>query len=259
MLNENKEWIVRTPSAKQPALRLFALPYAGGAASIYREWAKMLPQGVELCAIQLPGRESRLFDTPYTSIHPLTDKLCEVIQPLLDVPYALFGHSMGALIAFEAARKLQAAGKPPLHLFVSAQSAPHRRQVPEEPRHLLPDDRFIDKLRTMEYTPEEVLRNHELMQLLLPMLRADFGVCDTYAYTPGEKLRCPVSAYGGLEDKGVGQELVAAWGECTEGLFTMRMVPGGHFFIHPERELLTADIAATLQLAARGLMAGQPG
>ncbi|AFC30326.1 GrsT [Paenibacillus mucilaginosus 3016] len=245
MSNDSK-WLVRTPSVQRPVMRLFTLPYAGGSASIYREWAKNLPQSIEVVSIQLPGRESRLFETPYMTLEPMMERICEVIRPLLDVPYALFGHSMGALIAYETARRLQAEGLPPAHLFASAQSAPHRRKQAEELRHLLPDDLFIDKLRSLEYTPEEVLRNRELMELLLPMLRADFSVCDTYRFTPGELLRCPVSAFGGYGDKGISQASLEAWGECTEGSFTLRMVEGDHFFIHPQKDLLTAEIAAKL-------------
>ncbi|WP_426454321.1 thioesterase II family protein [Paenibacillus sp. S-38] len=245
----DSKWIVRTSSTERPVFRLFTLPYAGGSASIYREWAKSLPQSIEVCSIQLPGRESRLFETPYMTLQPMMEKICEVIRPLLDIPYALFGHSMGALIAYETARRLQSEGHPPVHLFVSAQSAPHRRKPAEELRHLLPDDRFIEKLRSLEYTPEEVLRNRELMELLLPMLRADFSVCDTYRFTPGEQLQCPVSAFGGDADKGISLESLEAWGECTEDGFSLRMVQGDHFFLHPYKDVLTADIADKLLTA----------
>ncbi len=146
--------------------------------------------------MQLPGRESRLRDPCFTGLEPLV----QALPPYLDMPYAFFGHSLGALIGFELARALVRESRPgPVHLFVSDHSAP-QIQNPDPPIHQLPEPDFIKKLRHLNGTPGEVLQHAELMALLLPVLRADFAINETYVYIPGSLLDCPISAFGGLQD-----------------------------------------------------------
>ena len=239
-------WITCPKPNSQAVLRLFCFPYAGGSASIFREWPTILPQEIEVCPVQLPGREERLLEKPFDRIEPLVQTLGEAIQLYLDKPFALFGYSMGSLLCFELARYLRAAGGPnPVHVLVASHRAPH---LPDRHPQLydLPQPEFLQKLRTLNGTSEEVLRHEELMQLLLPMLRADFALSEMYTYSPGEPLACPLSAFGGLRDKEVNYSEIAAWEEHTSVAFTMRMFPGDHFFLQSDRTLLIRAIVTEL-------------
>ncbi|MCS6845860.1 MAG: thioesterase II family protein [Caldilineales bacterium] len=213
-------------------VRLFCFPYSGAAASVYYPWADLLPPNIEVCPVQLPGHGTRLREPLATRLAPQVEALAAGLAPAFDRPFAFFGHSMGALLSFELARYLRRTGRPgPVHLFVSGHGAPH---LPDRnpPLHALPDDQFVAKLRELNGTPEEVLRHQELLQLLIPVLRADFAVCETYVYQPEPPLACPISAYGGLGDGYVNREELAAWREQTTGPFALRMFPGDHFYLN---------------------------
>jgi len=230
-------WIVFRKSKPNARFRLFCFPYAGGGASIYRSWSEDLPE-IEVCPVQLPGRESRLREKPFTHISNLVEAAAEALLPHLNMPFALFGHSMGALISFELIRHLRRLkGPSPVHFFVSAHRAP---QIPDldPPIHQLPDAELMENLRELNGTPEAVLQNAELMQMLLPLLRADFGVCETYAYADEEKLDCPISVFGGLEDREVTSEDLNKWRDQTHGAFKQRMLPGNHFFLQDAKKTL---------------------
>jgi surfactin synthase thioesterase subunit len=225
---------------------MFCLPYAGGGASIYRGWGASLPADVEVCPVQLPGRESRMREAPIVRSGPLTQAIADALQPYMNLPFVFFGHSMGAALGFELARELRRRGQPlPLHLFVSGRRAP---QVParEEPIWDLPEPEFLVKLRELNGTPEEVLQHEELMKLLIPILRADFQVNETYEFTPGEPFDFGISAFGGLGDEDVTRDDVAAWQEHTRGRFRMRMLPGDHFFIHGSKDMVLEAVARDL-------------
>jgi surfactin synthase thioesterase subunit len=241
-------WLPRSRRGGDDPVRLFCLPYAGGGASIFRRWSEEFPPGIEVCPIHLPGREGRLAEPAFTDVKPLVARLADVLDPYLDRPFALFGHSMGAVIGFELARQLARRGQPtPAHLFVSASRAP---QLPRrgEPIHALPEPAFLDALRRMAGTPELVLRDAELVQLMLPALRADFELVETYRYQAGPALSCPISAFGGAGDDLVRWSELASWAELTGGPFAIRMLPGNHFF-------LSDPVArpALIQLLVRGL------
>lgn len=235
---------------------MFCFPYAGGGASAYRGWAGSLPPDVEVCPVQLPGRESRLREAPFERPEPLIKATADALQPYFkDLPFVFFGHSMGAMISFELARELRRRGQAlPLHLFVSGRRAP---QVPdlEEPIHALPEPEFIVKLRELNGTPEEVLQHAELMKLLIPVLRSDFAVNETYVYTEEEPLDPGISCFGGLGDKEVSRDDCAVWKEQTRGRFRLRMLPGDHFFIHGAKDMVlesvARDLAEVLQAAPR--------
>jgi medium-chain acyl-[acyl-carrier-protein] hydrolase len=227
-------------------MRLFCFPYAGGSAAIYRRWHEEFPPDVEVCAIQLPGRGGRLQETLQTSLGPLVEKLAPAIVDYLDKPFAFFGHSMGALIGFELARRLRAAQDVrPAHLFISGRSAPQLENR-TAPIHDLPEAELLEKLRELNGTPREVLENPELMRLMLPMLRADFSLCETYAYSRQRPLECPITAFGGWHDREVSRESLSKWSEQTEAAFVLRMLPGDHFFLNAYRPLLVETISREL-------------
>ena len=240
-------WVVfprPTPGAR---MRLFCFPYAGGGASIYYSWPRALPPEVELCSVQLPGRESRLMETPYAAMPELVEKLYEVLLPFFDRPFAFFGHSNGAIMAFELTRLLRRRGKPmPLHFFPSGRPGP---QIPDPnpPIHALPEADFHRELRRFKGTPEEVLQNAEIMQLITPMLRADFSLSETYRYTPEPPLDLPISAYGGRTDDEVSEEEVSGWREQTTAAFEQHMFPGDHFFINGDRDAVLEVLARELR------------
>lgn len=231
-------WIVRSAPIPQPRMRLFCFPYAGGGASVFRSWSDALPEHIEICPIQFPGRENRLQEPPFTRLRPLIQTLAQVLLPHLNMPFAFFGHSMGALASFELALELRRQNAPrPVHLFVSGCRAP---QLPRTspPTHQLPDTEFIDELRRFNGTPEAVLQNSELLDIFLPLLRADLAMSETYDYVAEEPLDLPISAFGGLHDDLVSSDGLAAWQDQTRSGFTLRQFPGDHFFLIGSREAL---------------------
>jgi medium-chain acyl-[acyl-carrier-protein] hydrolase len=239
-------WIAFRRTTPRAKVRLFCLPYAGAGASVFRPWAELLPLEIELCAIQLPGREDRSRDARFTSMDPLVEALAAQLAGEFDRPFAIFGHSMGAIIAYELACVLRRKGLPdPVHLFVSGRRGP---QVPyrHEPMHHLGEAEFVEKLRRLNGTPEEVLQHPELLAYIIPTLRADFAICETYAYRGELELECPLSAFGGLHDGEVSEEDLEAWSAVTAGPFRLDQFPGDHFFLHACRPRLLAALAADL-------------
>ncbi len=224
-------WVSSRRPARTTRLRLFCFPYAGAGASIFRSWSDGLPTDVELCPIQLPGRETRLLEPPYARLSPLVEAVAEALTPLLDRPFAFFGHSLGTLIAFELARRLRELySVSPVRLIVSAGAAPqlsHRGR----PVHNLPEKEFFAELRRLNGTPLELLNHAELMEIMLPLLRADFAVYETYQYSAAPALECPISAFGGLQDARVTRADLAAWSAQTNDAFSLQMFPGDHFFL----------------------------
>jgi medium-chain acyl-[acyl-carrier-protein] hydrolase len=248
--------IVRPIPRPAARLRLFCFPYAGGSASAYRTWAGLLPDSVELCAVQLPGRENRAGEPLLTRMDDVVAMLMRDVPAFLTMPYAFFGHSMGSHIAFELARALRRKFVPgPVHLFASGRHAP---QLPDAHKaiHALPDDEFIEELRLLQGTPDEVLRHPELMQLLTPILRADFAVCETYEYRDEAPLSCPITALGGADDAEASETELAAWETQTARRFDMLMFPGNHFFLHEARREVAAAIMERLGPLVAGMSGG---
>lgn len=175
-------------------------------------------------------------EKPYNRLQALVLDLADVLDPYLqELPFAFFGHSMGALISFELARELRSRGtRSPVCLYVAGHPAPQLPN-PDPPVHDLPDSEFVAELRRLDGTPELVLEHEEMMQLLMPTLRADFAVCETYVYSPQPPLECPIVAIGGLEDTEASREELNAWRDQTERDFSLWMLYGGHFFIHNAR------------------------
>jgi medium-chain acyl-[acyl-carrier-protein] hydrolase len=236
-------WFMTRGENPRARLNLFCFPYAGGGAQIFRNWQAAFPAaaGVQVWPVQYPGRGTRLRERPFTDWGALVEELAEAVLPLTDKPFAFFGHSMGATLAFELARLLRARrGAEPRHLFISGRRAP---QVPdsEAPTYGLPDDEFIAELRRLNGTPAELLEHPELMQLMLPVIRADFSLTQTYAHTPQPPLSCPFSVFGGLRDVDVTREHLEGWCEHTTGPCSLRMFDGDHFFLlTAERKILEA-------------------
>jgi len=234
---------VSCASTPQTRLRLFCFPYAGGGGSIFRGWQDHLGAAVQVCPVQLPGRERRIAEKAFTDANLLVSAAARALRPYLDLPFALFGHSMGALICFELARYLRKEQNiQPACLFVSSRRAP---QLPSRrpPIYALPDTELIEELRHLNGTPAEVLEHQELLELMLPILRADFKVVETYHYEDQPKLNCPIIAFGGLEDEDSSRAELEAWREQTASRFSLHMIPGDHFFIHTSSRLLLKLLA----------------
>ena len=244
--NPTERWLAYREVNPRARLRLFCFPYAGGGASTYRGWGASMPAYLEVCPVQLPGRESRLRDPAFSRTELMVPELADALRPYMDLPFAFFGHSMGGLIGFELSRELRRRGQAlPLHLFVSGRRSP---QVPprEEPIYALPEPEFLDRLRELNGTPEEVLQHEELMRLLIPILRADFSINETYSYTEEEPFDFGISAFGGLGDQEITREDVEAWRQQTRGRFRVRMLPGDHFFIHGSKDLVLEAVSRDL-------------
>lgn len=219
-------------------MRLFCFPYAGGRASVFRTWPDELPAEIEFYAIELPSRGRRIKEPPITRMEPMVRGIADAIGPLLDKPFCFFGHSMGALTSFELARLLRREGRPqPSHLFVSGAKAPQVEDA-HPVKYDLPEPEFVDVLRRLNGTPGEVLENEELLQLMLPTLRADFELLQLYEYEDEPPFSFPITAFGGLQDEEVSRQDIEAWRVHTAVNFSLRNFPGDHFFLHSERTRL---------------------
>ncbi len=237
-----------TPYARQ---RLFCLPHAGGGASLFRDWHGRLPAEIELCPIQLPGRETRFGEVPYTRLADLVPALVDAIRHDLDLPFGLFGHSNGALIALAVAQHLRRDRLPtPCLLVVSAHRAPHPPEL-EPPRHRLPDDELLQELKRLDGTPPALFEHPEMVRLLLAVYRADLELGETRGPELDGPLSCPIAAYGGGTDPEVTADDLDAWRRHTLADFRRRLFAGGHFYIRTAAPALLASLAADLTEASR--------
>ena len=213
---------------------------------MYSGWPDLLPDKIELIAVQLPGREDRVFEQPFTRLDRLVRTLAQAARIYLDKPFAIFGHSVGALIAFELARELCGRfGAPIRHLFVSASPAP--QTICDAPTiHASATPEFKEALRRLEGTGPEILENEEIMELLLPALRADFRLSEEYVYRQQEPLPCSITAFGGAADPRVTAADLEGWRIHTSGKFSISIVEGGHFFVTETPRTVAGAIAAEL-------------
>ncbi len=232
----NNKWIVTHP-APYPKLRLFCFPYAGGGASVFREWKNRLGPEIEICAVQLPGREQRINETPFKDLEQATQSLCDVLTPHLNMPFAFFGHSLGGLLAFSLCRELRRRSLPsPQCLMVSACRPPH---VPEpRPIYHLPNADFANALRRYAGTPAEVLDNKDIMALPLPLLRADFILAEAFQGSEEPPLDVRLAAFCGTEDPDAPESIMSQWKIHTSGDFSQISILGNHFFLHGARDEL---------------------
>jgi medium-chain acyl-[acyl-carrier-protein] hydrolase len=240
-------WLLRPRPVAGARFRLFCFPFAGVGPSVYRPWLDALPGEVEARLVQLPGREGRWRETPQTRLEVIAPALTDALRPELDMPFAFYGHSLGALVAFEVTRRLRALGAPmPAHLFVAAHRGPHLPNPHPEMRHLA-DDAFVTELRRRyDGIPQAVLDNPELLELMLPCLRADFEAYETYQHLSEPPLSCPISALGGEHDRYVRPAEIAGWRDQTTGRFRMRILPATHFFVQSERDRVIGAIVEDL-------------
>jgi len=228
-------WVICPQPRPQASLRLFCFTYAGGGTTFFRSWGQLFPDSVEICPIRLPGRESRLRETPCTSISQIVSLLMDEMRPFLDKPFAFYGHSMGGIVAYEMARALQSRRLPqPKHLLVSGCRAPHVPD-PDPPIYHLSDDEFIPAIGRLNGTPAAVLENKELLALMIPILRADFEAIERYEYQDGPSLSCSITAVSGDADPKAGRDDMLAWGQHTTGKFSHHERAGDHFFIHQDQ------------------------
>lgn len=242
------QW-VGLPSDGAASLRLLCFGHAGSGAAFFRPWRDALLPDVEVCPVLLPGRESRITDRPFRAMEDLLDPLVEGLFPQLDRPYAIFGHSVGAAIGYEVARRLvDEPGRAPVGLLVSGRRAP---QIPLDTpqRHLSDDTSFLNSIADMGGTPPEILRRLDLMRLFMPTLRADFQLNETYRWRPGPPLPCPIVALTGDQDTQVSVVQMRGWQLLTCGGFSLRVFPGDHFYLAGPRP----DVAAALRADLRRL------
>ena len=239
-------WFVKEKTLTDPRLRLFCFSYAGGSSRVFAGWQERFGDDLEVVAVETPGRGRRFGQALISDLKVLTNELSGAILPLLDRPFAFFGHSNGALLAYELTRSIKRnCLLLPRALFISGKRAP---QMPrdERPLHGLPDDEFIEALKRYNGTPAEVLTNQELLQVFLPILRADFCLGETYRHELDEKLKVDVVLYGGKGDAIVPESDLLAWREVFDGEIEYQSFDGDHFFIHHSRDDVIASMKEKL-------------
>ncbi|MFE6525379.1 thioesterase II family protein [Streptomyces sp. NPDC057794] len=222
-------WIRRFRPSPDAAGRLVCFPHAGGSASFYVPVADALSPGVDVLAIQYPGRQDRRNEPGPASVAELADGVAAALAGWDDRPLTFFGHSMGALVAFETARRMERTGAGPVRLFASGRRAPSRTR--DEHVHTLDDDGVVAELRALAGTDAKVLQDEELLRMVLPAIRSDYRAVETYRCEPGARLRCPVTVLTGDADPRTSLEEARAWSGHTEGDCDVRVFSGGHFFL----------------------------
>jgi len=242
---EHQLWTRNFHPAPPGAPRLICLPHAGGSASFYFPLSKALAPEVDVLTVQYPGRQDRRLEPPAESIGALADGLCRVLEKGEDVPLAIFGHSMGALVGFELARRLEAEGRPPAALFVSGRRGPATER--DETVHTRDDAGLIAEVRSLGGTDLTALQDEDLVEMILPVLRADYRVVETYRRGPGPRLSCPITVMTGDNDPKVTSEEAWAWAQETSGPFEVLVHPGGHFYLTSRQEAVIAQIAARMR------------
>jgi medium-chain acyl-[acyl-carrier-protein] hydrolase len=233
--------------------RLFCFNHAGGGPSFFRPWCKALAPEIDVRPIQLPGRESRFDEPPYRRVDQLLDPVCAALEPYLDRPYALFGHSMGSLVAYEVARRLSdGSGPAPSCLVVSGRRGP-RIATNRRALHGLPDGEFLAEVGRLGGMPHEVLDQPDLLEMILPTLRADYELSEVYRPLPGGHLTCAVAAYMGTADSEVDRTGLEGWRQETTGEFTLRVFAGDHFYLKGGRPDVLRAVRHDLRGAAAGV------
>ncbi len=243
------DWIIRPHRMAAAAVRLVCAPYAGGAASAYRLWPDDLPSWVDVCAIQLPGREQRYGEAFVTNMPEVAEAVVAAVMPLADLPLVFFGHSMGAIIAFETVRLLQSRhGIVARRLIISGRRAPHLPSARPD-MHGLPQGALLDELRRLNGTHTDVLSDPEMLGIVLPIVRADFKLIETYRMAQAVPLACPVSAIGGDADPDVSPAMLRDWHMTTRDEFEMKIFAGDHFYHNAQKRSVLEFISSKLQQA----------
>jgi medium-chain acyl-[acyl-carrier-protein] hydrolase len=246
----SRTWLRCEPAVSTvAAVRLVCLPHAGGGAASFTRWLSLFPPGIAIVRVQLPGREDAVTEPPLRRARDAVAALLPRLNGLTGTPVALYGHSMGAVVAFELARALRAAGTPPVHLFVSGRRAPHL-PAHRAPIHHLPDDAFIAALEAA-FGPGGTGgaaggRGRAFLRYSLPLIKADLELAEEHTYHRQPRLPCPITAFYGTEDPIVDVDEVEAWQEHTDATFTIRSFPGDHFFHQRHRSAIAANIVGAL-------------
>ena len=219
---------------ENPRLRLVCFPYAGSGPVVFRKWVNYLPDDIEVWGIRLPGRELRLREPAFTDLPTLIENLADELRPFMNVPFVIFGHSMGALISFELIRHWRENGGPmPKHLMVSGHRAPHRPPL-NPPVHWADEQTFLNRIKNLGGTPEKFFSQGDLVKLMLPTLRADFSVWESYAYSEQSPLDVPITVFGGRSDSEATERDFAAWEKHTNGAFDLHLFDGDHFYFQDD-------------------------
>ncbi|QRK92778.1 thioesterase [Saccharopolyspora erythraea] len=248
---EGQSWFRRFHTAPQGATRLVCFPHAGGSASSYLQLSKELSSSLEVFAVQYPGRQDRRGEPGFASMTALAERIAEVITPLLDRPFAFFGHSMGAIAAFEVARLLEArGGGTPRALFASGRRAPTTSR--DESVHKRDDKGLIDEIRQLSGTDSRLFDDEEIVQMILPSLRSDYTAIETYEYRPGPDVSCPIVALAADADPRVTIEEAQQWKQHTADVFHLETFRGGHFYLNDQVPQVARTVTAHLGAAAGG-------
>ncbi|MCX3292353.1 MULTISPECIES: thioesterase II family protein [Streptomyces] len=240
-------WVRQFHPAPAAATRLVCFPHAGGSAPYFLPVSKALSPGVDVLAIQYPGRQDRRQEKCVDNIADLADAVTAELLPWTDRPLVLFGHSMGATLAFEVALRLERKDIVPLALFASGRRAPSRYR--DERVHQRSDDEIIQELKALSGTSSEVLGNEEILRMAMPAIRGDYTAAETYRHTGGARLSAPIHVHYGTEDPRVSREEAEAWAEHTSGRFDIQSHPGGHFYLNDEGPRVIEAIARVCSTA----------
>jgi surfactin synthase thioesterase subunit len=231
------------PPRDDADIQLLCFPHAGGGASVFADWQARFPGSIDVLPVQYSGRENRWHEPLCGDLSELVRSLADDLADLWERPCAFLGQSFGALVAFELARAILPRSGQPLRLFLSGARAPHLPPRPE--MHALPDGIFLEKLREFDGLPEELLRNAELMDLVLPIIRSDFRALETHRFVSGP-LPIPISVFGGLNDSTVPVPDLLAWSTLTDKAFRVRFFKGGHSFVYQSVDAIVEHIATDL-------------
>ncbi|GIE90187.1 thioesterase II family protein [Actinoplanes regularis] len=239
---DSGRWLRRLHDGAPSAVRLVCLPHAGGSASFFFPLSKALAPAVQVLAVQYPGRQDRHREPAVDDLHTMADRITDALVAEEPGPVALFGHSMGAVLAYEIGLRLAGAGLPaPLRIFASGRRAPSRYR--EERIHLRDDDGVIEEVRRLSGTKRDLLADPDLLRMFLPALRADYRAIETYRHRPGALLDCPITVLIGTEDPVVSGSEATTWREHTTGPVDVRTFSGGHFFLIDHAAEITALLA----------------
>ncbi|MGB0562560.1 MAG: thioesterase II family protein, partial [Spirulinaceae cyanobacterium] len=243
------DWLINLKPNPTATCRLFCFPYNSGSIAAFYAWPEALPETVEVYGIQLPGGADRRHEEPPSCIAAVVKALAPLLLPYLDRPFAFYGHSLGALIAFEMAQAIyQQTGRSPAHLLVGSWGAPHLpHPYPNLQHHS--DREIITQILPLVDVPEAVLSNADTMRSLLPLLKAGARLYEDYQYPPRAPLNCPITAFGGAEDRMITPDLLRGWQQQTHGPFQLRILPGNHLFLHSAESILMENLTECLTRA----------
>lgn len=238
---------------RNPRLRLFCVPFAGAGASTFNAWPSAFPDTVELHAVQLPGRESRYAEPALGDVDEAVRQVADAMEPCLDQCYAVFGYSMGALLAFEIVRELRRRNAPmPLQLFVAARRAPQLAAARPRLAHL-PREAFLRQVSEYCDSPPVAWQNPDLLEIVLPVLRVDMALCEGYVYRREPPFHFPIQAFAGRRDASAPLSTVQDWREHTSGEFAIKVFDGGHFFVNVAQSQVQRVIISQLEQLMQGV------